>query len=200
MGDLKRRVDKDGVVHIDRPRSFGVAWVIAALVFALVCVVASSWLVSGDPLPEVPQDAREPRVEAPRLEAPTVRRDSASQLPTTVPASAEVRMDEGEGEKTGLALFHPGTKPIKRGLVVPENFELPPGYLRHYQTMDDGRQLPAILMFHPDFKPTDANGQPVELPEHRVVPPALAPPGLPLTLLEVPEPLEDPPSGLGDGE
>ena len=65
----------------------------------------------------------------------------------------------------GIALFNPpGTKPIKRGLVVPEGFELPPGFVRHYQTLDDGRQLPAVLMFHPDAQPTDAQGRPVERP------------------------------------
>ena len=93
---------------------------------------------------------------------------------------------------TGIALFNPpGTKPIKRGLVVPEGFELPPGYVRHYQTMDDGRQLPAVLTFHPDVEPKDAAGNPVEVGPDRLVPPELAPPGLPLQVLEVPEPLPD---------
>jgi hypothetical protein len=90
-------------------------------------------------------------------------------------------------EKTGLALFVPGTKPLKRGIVVPEGFELPPGYVRHYQTTDSGQMLEPILTFHPDYTPLDEHGQPVEVPESRVVPPELAPPGMPIVMLEVPE-------------
>jgi hypothetical protein len=92
------------------------------------------------------------------------------------------------GEKTGVALFPPpGTKPLKRGLVVPDDFELPPGYVRHYQSTDDGKQLPAILMFHPDYQPVDAQGRPIPLPPDRIVPPEMAPPGLPLHTLDVPK-------------
>lgn len=88
---------------------------------------------------------------------------------------------------TGLAAFPPmGTKPIQRGIVVPEGFELPPGYLRHYQTTDGGEQLPPILKFHPDYTPSDAAGNPVPLPKDRVVPAELAPPGLPIQYLEAP--------------
>jgi hypothetical protein len=47
--------------------------------------------------------------------------------------------------------------------------------------------LPAILMFHPDHAPVDANGQPIAMPKDRVVPPELAPPGMPLQELEVPK-------------
>ena len=92
------------------------------------------------------------------------------------------RLKEG-----GIRSFPPpGTKPIKRGIIVPEGFELPPGYVRHYQATDDGKQLPAILMFHPDYEFVDAQGRPVSLPENRVVPPDMAPPGLPIEILQVP--------------
>lgn len=91
------------------------------------------------------------------------------------------------GEQTGIALFPAmGSDPPKRGIVVPEDFELPPGYLRHYQSTDDGEPLPPILMFHPDFEFVDANGAPIEVPADRVVPPWLAPPGLPIEMLELP--------------
>jgi len=89
-------------------------------------------------------------------------------------------------ERGGTNVFPPpGTKSIKRGIVVPDDFELPPGYVRHYQTTDDGRRLPAILLFHPDYRPRDANGKPIPLPKDRVVPPEMAPPGLPIRMLDV---------------
>jgi hypothetical protein len=81
--------------------------------------------------------------------------------------------------KTGIAVFPPrGTDPPKAGIIVPDDYQLPPGYVRHYQTTDDGEQLPPILMFHPDFHPVDDQGQPIPLPADRVVPPEMAPPGL----------------------
>jgi hypothetical protein len=107
----------------------------------------------------------------------------------TPPGEAEAGSgDTASGERSGIALFPPpGTKPIKRGILVPEDFELPPGYLRHYQATDDGQRVPAILMFHPDYEFVDENGVPVTLPPDRVVPPELAPPGLPIQMLEVSE-------------
>jgi hypothetical protein len=91
-----------------------------------------------------------------------------------------------EGETGGIAAFGlPGTDPPKPGLIVPEGFELPEGYVRHYQTTDDGERLPAILMVHPDYELRDAQGRPVPT-EDGVVPPELAPPGLPIEILEVP--------------
>lgn len=94
---------------------------------------------------------------------------------------------EAPQERTGIKVFPaPGTKQIKRGIVVPDDFELPPGYVRHFQTTDKGLMLPSILMFHPDHKPLDADGNPVPLPPDRVVPPEMAPPGLPVELLDIP--------------
>ncbi len=91
------------------------------------------------------------------------------------------------GERSGIALFPPaGAKRIKRGIVVPEDFTLPPGYVRHYQVTDDGQQLPPILMFHPDHRLVDEHGQPVALPADLVVPPEMAPPGLPIRMLALP--------------
>lgn len=80
-----------------------------------------------------------------------------------------------------------GSKKIKVGLVVPEGFELPEGYVRHYQTTDKGQMLPAILMFHPDFTPRDAEGRELPVPADRVVPPDLAPEGMPRSWLDVPK-------------
>jgi hypothetical protein len=92
-----------------------------------------------------------------------------------------------EGVTEGIAAFGlPGSDPPKAGIIVPEGYELPEGFVRHYQSTDDGEQLPAILMVHPDFELVDANGAPVVAP-NGVVPPALAPPGLKVEMLEVPE-------------
>ncbi|EYF02706.1 Hypothetical protein CAP_6596 [Chondromyces apiculatus DSM 436] len=91
-------------------------------------------------------------------------------------------------ERTGLRAFPPhGTKRIKEGIVVPEDFPLPPGYVRHYQATDRGQMLEPILMFHPDHRPVDAQGNPIPLPEDRVVPPEMVPEGLQVEMLEVPE-------------
>jgi hypothetical protein len=60
------------------------------------------------------------------------------------------------GEKEGIAAFPPpGTDPPKSGILVPEDYELPPGYVRHYQVTDDGKRLGAILMFSPDYEFVD---------------------------------------------
>jgi hypothetical protein len=93
------------------------------------------------------------------------------------------------GIHEGIAAFgRPGTDPPKPGIIVPDDFPLPEGYVRHYQTTDDGQPLPAILMFHPDYTFVDENGNPIEIPADRVVPPELAPPDLPIERLEVPAP------------
>ncbi len=89
----------------------------------------------------------------------------------------------------GIWAFPPlGSNPPKPGIIVPSDYELPPGYVRHYQTTDDGTSLEAILMYHPDRPPLDEHGEPIEVPADRIVPPSLAPPGLPIEVLEVPEP------------
>jgi hypothetical protein len=93
------------------------------------------------------------------------------------------------GERTGIAAFDPpGTDPPKSGIIVPDDFPLPEGYVRHYQFDDDGNPLPPILMFHPDFEFVDESGAGVALPESRVVPPELAPNGLPIRMLDLPKP------------
>jgi hypothetical protein len=97
------------------------------------------------------------------------------------------------GVHTGLGAFNPpGTKPPLIGLAVPEDFALPPGYVRHYQATDDGQRIEPILMFAPDYQATGPDGRPVAMPANRVVPPELAPPGLPLRRIVVPAPVAGP--------
>ena len=93
------------------------------------------------------------------------------------------------GVHTGLGAFQPpGTSPPLVGLAVPEDFPLPEGYVRHYQATDDGQRIEPILMFSPDFQFFDAAGNPVPIPADRVVPPEMAPPGLPIRRIEIPRP------------
>ena len=94
-----------------------------------------------------------------------------------------------KGIHSGLGAFlPPGTSPPLTGLAVPEDFALPKGYVRHHQATDDGQPIEAILMFAPDFQLVDANNRPVDMPKNRVVPPELAPPGLPIRRIVIPSP------------
>jgi len=96
-----------------------------------------------------------------------------------------------QGVYTGLGAFNPpGTNPPLVGLAVPKDFALPPGYVRHHQATDDGQSIEPILMFAPDFQLYDASNRPIEMPKDRVVPPELAPPGLPLRRIVIPPPID----------
>lgn len=91
------------------------------------------------------------------------------------------------GIRTGLGAFNPpGTSPPLEGLAVPDDFELPEGYRRHHQSTDGGEGIEPILMFAPDAVFLDASGQPIVLPASGVVPPEMAPPGLPLRWVRPP--------------
>ena len=93
------------------------------------------------------------------------------------------------GIHSGIAAFNPpGTSPPLQGLAVPDDFELPEGYVRHHQVTDAGEPIEPILMFSPDFDLYDADGRPIAIPDDRVVPPELAPPGLPIRQVEIPSP------------
>lgn len=108
------------------------------------------------------------------------------------PTMAEVigRLHQA-GVHSGLGAFSPpGTRPPLVGLAVPEEFVLPEGYVRHYQATDDGQRIEPILMFSPDQPVFDASGRPIEVPKDRVVPPELAPPGLPVRRIVIPAPAE----------
>ena len=100
------------------------------------------------------------------------------------------------GVHTGLGAFSPpGTRPPLVGLAVPEDFVLPQGYVRHHQATDDGQRIEAILMYAPDHQFFDAANRPIEIPKDRVVPPELAPPGLPIRRIVIPAPTA--PAGPG---
>jgi hypothetical protein len=100
------------------------------------------------------------------------------------------RLNE-QGVHTGLGAFNPpGTSPPLVGLAVPKDFPLPAGYVRHHQVTDDGQSIEPVLMFAPDFQLYDASNRPLEMPKDRIVPPEMAPPGLPLRRIVVPPPLD----------
>jgi hypothetical protein len=106
------------------------------------------------------------------------------------PTMAEViQALRDSGDHGGIAAFNPpGTSPPLQGLAVPEDFVLPPGYVRHHQVTDDGQPIEAILMYAPDYVLRDADGRPIPIPEDRVVPPEMAPPGLPIRPITIPPP------------
>lgn len=91
------------------------------------------------------------------------------------------------GERGGIAAFNPpGTSPPLVGIAVPEDFPLPPGYVRHYQSTDDGQDIEAILMYAPDVRLFDEYGQEIAIPEDRVVPADRLPDGLTPRVIEIP--------------
>ena len=162
-------------------------WLGAGAVLALLAALVL-WLQYSpvDPLPESTLPPPLPEAAAPVASAPAsgVRPGR----PATPPPPPQPVTQIPPDGPTGIALFPPpGTKRIKRGIIVPEGFELPPGYVRHYQATDDGQRLPAILMFHPDFTPKRPDGQPIPVPPDRIVPPELAPRGMPIQVLTPPD-------------
>ncbi|WP_394846046.1 hypothetical protein LZC95_01115 [Pendulispora brunnea] len=160
-------------------------WLLAACALAGL-VVALVWRRGGERPPPT-EVAASPSSEA----VARWRANHGGAMPAQPESTAEEPAQEdaeAARPREGIAAFPPpGTKRIKVGLVVPEDFPLPNGYMRHYQTTDKGEMLRAILMFHPDYKPTDSHGNPIPIPEDRIVPPELAPPGMPMERLEVPE-------------
>ena len=187
----------EGVRVTATPAGRRVQWLLAAALalLALAALVVVRTLRQGDaamqaaladgraalsaPAPVAPPvgPSSPAREEPPRMRVRPGRPSSKPEEPTFTTLAP--------GERAGLAVFPPpGTKPIKQGIIVPDGFELPEGYVRHYQTTDDGRRLPPILMFHPDYEGVDAAGNPIALPADRIVPPEMAPRGMPLERLE----------------
>lgn len=210
---MRSRVDRDGLRISDSPDRRKRVWIFVGSVIALALGLAVAWRGGEDvaavahatPAPSPPAAApsgpaapRAVPVRRAQDEADAAR--SADAPPEPVASEPDAEPDSEPdftlpipgAEPTGIALFpKPGTDPPKVGILVPDDFELPPGFIRHHQATDDGQELAPILMFHPDFDFVDANGDPIELPESRVVPPELAPTGLEIELLELPEPLPD---------
>ena len=143
----------------------------------------------GSPAPDVaPVIARQPQARLPEGDADPTRDLSSYVARGENPSMGQVidRLHE-RGIHSGLGAFSPpGTSPPLVGLAVPDDFVLPKGYVRHHQATDDGQRIEAMLMFAPDYQLRDAAGRPLELPNNLVVPPELAPPGLPIRRIVIP--------------
>lgn len=158
--------------------------VLAVGILAAAVMVAVRLLdANGPAAAEVEPDltAAAPRSAAEALPA-VGGNDSAGSVDADALAGAE---PPPEGIHAFPAL---GTSPPLVGVIVPDDFELPPGFVRHYQSSDDGKSLPAILMYHPTRPPLDERGEPIPVTADRIVPPERVPPGMPVQLLELPKP------------
>lgn len=130
----------------------------------------------------------------PRPTPPPRDRDDLSNYvaPGQAPTMAEViqRLNDA-GIHTGLGAFNPpGTSPPLIGLAVPDDYVMPEGYVRHFQATDDGQRIEPVLMYSPDYEFFDSAGRRIQIPEDRIVPVELAPPGLPLRPIEIPPPID----------
>ena len=171
--------------------------------------VAASSPMPATPLPPTPVSVASPRAVAATSSAASTQHIARMRDPNgDLTPDLSDYVNEGErptmaevidrlhlaGVHGGLGAFSPpGTRPPLVGLAVPEDFVLPEGYVRHYQATDDGQRIEPILMFSPDHPPFDAAQRP--LPKDRVVPPELAPPGLPIRRIVIPAPSQ--PGGPG---
>lgn len=117
------------------------------------------------------------------------------EYPRGIDAADYIQALRDMGEAGGLAAFNPpGTSPPKAGIVVPDDYTLPEGFARYHQSTDDGIPLAPILIYSPEYDFFDAEGNPIEIPDDRVVPEELAPVGMPVEILDPDQPRE--PTGL----
>ena len=202
----------DGVRVIPKARAAGRSALPLVLAIVLVLAAVVAWRLlaprrpaapAGEVATAAPAEAPDSRAPA-RPATPSGQPDPAENLPNGDPNDLANYFRPGDPEptgaeligalndvgiRTGIGAFNPpGTSPPLEGLAVPEDFELPEGYVRHYQSTDEGVPIEPILMFAPDFTLLDANGRPIALPDNRVVPPELAPPGLPRRRVRIPPP------------
>lgn len=201
--------DGDGVRVIAKARAAGRSALPAMLAILLVLGAMVAWRLLAPGAPAKPASDTPIATPAAPDARPAMRRlppagntQAADALPNGDPNDLANYFRPGDPEptgaeligalndvgiRTGIGAFNPpGTSPPLEGLAVPEDFELPEGYVRHYQSTDEGVAIEPILMFAPDFTLYDANGRPIAMPGNRVVPPGLAPPGLPIRRVRIP--------------
>ena len=151
--------------------------------FARISLPSVAWF---SPLPQSEEEPQPDDYEMPSQNFD----DVASRISPGDPAPTMAEVIEalhGAGIHDGLGAFNPpGTSPPLQGLLVPVDFQLPEGYVRHHQVTDEGEPIEPILMFSPDFEFYDASGRPIQLPPDRVVPPEMAPPDMPIVQVQIP--------------
>ena len=208
--------DKEGAGWRPSPGYLIIACVLAAGALSYVFYLLMSSLSSNDVAEQAakpaPAAANNAHAVAPVLVPSVVREASAPAAEGDADPTRDLKSYVARGEQptmpevikrlheagvhTGLGAFSPpGTRPPMVGLAVPEDFALPKGYVRHHQATDDGQRIEAILMFAPDYQMVDAANKPIAMPKDRVVPPELAPPGLPIRRIVIPAAID--PAKLG---
>lgn len=210
--------DPDGVRIVPHAAGSGTRTMVMAIAALLVLAAGAWWwfgrggsapparggsLQAGDPSSQADVAGRLP-ASAPNgqpdhavaAQPGQAQRDPNDLASYIAPGQPEPTMGEviatlrEHGIRTGIGAFNPpGTSPPLVGIAVPEDVPLPEGYVRHHQVTDDGQPIEAILMFSPDHEFHDAAGRPIDIPEDRVVPPHLVPPGLPIRRIVIPPPL-----------
>lgn len=208
--------DRDGVRVVRKPRRVRDAVGVMAGVAAIGLIAALAWsqrdasaarVQAAGPARDVAHTAGSSSANTAAPKSSTVDTDAPARAPAErlpmpdsndlashfkpgdpEPTGAELITALHEaGVRTGIGAFNPpGTSPPLQGLAVPADFPLPDGYVRHHQVTDEGVPLEPILMFAPDFALLDSRGRTVPIPANRVVPPELAPPGLPLRRIRIP--------------
>ena len=145
---------------------------------------------AGTPSPR-PSTPRRKASQRPSQDPPeeVVDRPEPNESQRQVTGAEYIQALHDAGIYEGIGAFPPpGTKPALEGLAVPPDYQLPEGYVRHHQSTDDGQDIEPILMYSPDYEFFDANGNPLVIPEDRVVRPEYAPPGVPIRKIEIPPP------------
>jgi len=131
--------------------------------------------------------ARRREIVARRIARKTLPRTRGPEGKPEVQAADAIAALRAAGITDGIAAFNPpGTSPPRSGVIVPEDVVLPEGYVRHHQTTDDGKELPPILLFHPDYEFFDDQGRRIDVPADLVVPPEYVPSDIPIEVLEIP--------------
>jgi hypothetical protein len=183
---------KDAFESVPRPNRKRILASLAVFAMVMVVVLLALFFAGTDSEDSVSETVvateqpSEQEAELQRLPRPAPTEEGAD---VAAPEAAPTPPARSSETPTGIHVFPPlGTRPKLVGLVVPDDFELPPGYVRHYQSTDDGRRLAPILMFDPVRPPLDEFGEPVDIPPDRIVPPEMAPEGMPIIMLELPEP------------
>lgn len=210
--------DGDGVRVVAKPPAprRGRAWAVLAMIAVLVGVVWWGWMHGQGPGPDNAVAPIAPHEDSNRTDGLPPSAQPVAAMPAAgsaeapspmpnhdpddlanyfqpgdpEPSGAEVIKGlQAAGVRTGLGAFNPpGTSPPLEGLAVPADFPLPDGYVRHHQVTDEGVPIEPILMFAPGFTLHDAMGRPIAMPANGVVPPELAPPGLPLRWVRIGKP------------